>query len=326
MRLDKLRIGSGKASPTQQFKNLKNVAIDFDEGHWVTVVIGWNGTGKSNVLEAIAIIFRDLIAYERAPEFAFQLSYQMGAGEFARHIHINCDPDRKGEPLIVHVATPEQKENAELARPASANAETELPPPGDRVTASQFFKGDSVYLPRYVFSYYSGESTRMRDLFLPYLQDYYRALLDSNADPAPKRLFYALPVHSQFVLLAFLIHPDPRVANFLRENLGIDPEDGIESVLFVLRNPPWKSRTGDPRFWNARGLVQRFLDRLMRASLAPISLTRSVSTSIWNRNRTTHEYQYLYLKDVASLRELVGEQKPNEFFRDLESTYVSELI
>lgn len=55
MRLDKLTIGSAKNSPTHQFKNLKNVTIDFDQDHWVTVVIGWNGTGKSNVLEALAI-------------------------------------------------------------------------------------------------------------------------------------------------------------------------------------------------------------------------------------------------------------------------------
>ena len=67
MRLDKLTIGSAKHSPTHQFKNLKNITIDFDEDHWVTVVIGWNGTGKSNVLEALAIIFRDLIAKERKP-------------------------------------------------------------------------------------------------------------------------------------------------------------------------------------------------------------------------------------------------------------------
>lgn len=324
MRLEKLRIGSEKRSPTHQFKNLKDVSIDFDEGHWVTVVIGWNGTGKSNVLEAIAIIFRDFVAYERAPGFAFQLAYQMGSGELTRHVHIDCDPDRKGESLVVHVATPAQKKVNTTTPAASSAAENATF--GDRITTSQFFRGEIAYLPRYVFSYYSGESTRMRDLFLPYLQDHYKALLDSKVDPPPKRLFYALPVHSQFVLLAFLIRPDQSVTSFLRDNLGIDPENGIESVLFVLRKPPWKSRSGDSRFWNARGLVQRFLDKLMRASVAPVALTRSVSASIWNKNRATYQYQYLYLKDADSLRELVGEQEPSEFFRDLESTYVSELI
>ena len=54
MRLDKITIGSTKDSPTHCFKNLKNVTVDFDQKHWITVVIGWNGTGKSNVLEALA--------------------------------------------------------------------------------------------------------------------------------------------------------------------------------------------------------------------------------------------------------------------------------
>lgn len=166
----------------------------------------------------------------------------------------------------------------------------------------------------------------MHDLFLPYLKNYYKKLLDSDEDPAPKRLFYALPVHSQFVLLAFLIQPDETVKTFFINELGIDPEHGIESVLFVLRNPPWKSTVGDPRFWHARGLVQRFLDRLMQASLAPISIKRNLPKSIWNKNTSKHEYKYLYVKDIESLRTLVGEQPANEFFRDLESAYVSELI
>jgi predicted ATPase len=64
----------------------------------------------------------------------------------------------------------------------------------------------------------------------------------------------------------------------------------------------------------------------MKASLAPISIKRKLKKSIWNKNASEHEYQYLYVKDVESLRKLVGNQPANEFFRDLESTYVSDLI
>jgi predicted ATPase len=324
MRLDKLTLGSAKNSPTHQFKNLKNVVIDFDQDHWVTVVIGWNGTGKSNVLEALAIIFRDLIDKKRAPEFAFQLAYRMGSGDSLRVIHINADPDRAKDQLIIHVTPPNQAPLTEVP-PAVADLQKPLPL-GHRIKPSAFFNGDAQYLPRYVFSYYSGESPRMHEVFLPYLKSYYKDLLDSHDDPALKRLFYALPVHSQFVLLAFLIRPDQKVKDFLLKQLGIDPENGVESVLFVLRDPPWDSTDGDPRFWNSRGLVQRFLDRLMQVSLAPVSIKRKVPKSIWNKNTSEHEYKYLYVKDIASLRKLVAEQPANEFFRDLESTYVSELI
>ncbi|MFH4346997.1 AAA family ATPase, partial [Acinetobacter baumannii] len=51
MKVDKLHIRS-------RFKNLVNVKIDFDENHLMTVVVGRNGSGKSNVLEALVAIFR----------------------------------------------------------------------------------------------------------------------------------------------------------------------------------------------------------------------------------------------------------------------------
>ncbi|HCL3287109.1 TPA: AAA family ATPase [Pseudomonas aeruginosa] len=325
MRLDKLTIGSAKDSPTHQFKNLKNVTIDFDQDHWVTVVIGWNGTGKSNVLEALAIIFRDLIGKKRTPAFAFQLAYRMGAGENLRHLHIDADPDREKEPFTIHVATDAQARGEGTLIPFIEGEAPVSALRGKAIKLTAFLNGDNEYLPRYVFSYYSGESPRMHEVFRPYLENY-DSKLRNGEDPGLKRLFYAMPVHSQFVLLAFLIQQSDVVRAFLDDHLGLDPDEGIESVLFVLRQPPWKSKAadGDPRFWNARGVVRDFLSRLYDIALAPVEVSRRVSTSIWNKE--TLQFKYLYVKDIAALRRLVGNQSPAQFFRDLESTYVSELI
>ncbi|HBM09586.1 chromosome segregation protein SMC [Pseudomonas sp. 10B238] len=325
MRLDKLTIGSAKDSQTHQFKNLKNVTIDFDQDHWVTVVIGWNGTGKSNVLEALAIIFRDLIGKERKPAFAFKLAYRMGTGEGVRHIHVDADPDRESEPFIIHVATDSEARGEGTLIPFIEVDEAVSALRGKAIKLTAFLNADAEYLPRYVFSYYSGESTRMYEVFSPYLESY-DSKLRNGVDPGLKRLFYAMPVHSHFVLLAFMIQQSDVVRAFLDDHLGIDPDDGIESVLFVLRQPPWKSKApdGDPRFWNARGVVRDFLSRLHDIALAPIEISRQVSTSIWNKKKL--EFKYLFVKDIAALRRFVGNQAPAQFFRDLESTYVSELI
>ena len=326
MRLDELTIGSAKDSPTHQFKNLKNLTIDFDQDHWVTVVIGWNGTGKSNVLEALAIIFRDLIAKKRTPAFAFQLSYHMGAGDNLRHIQIDADPDRKKDAFIIRVAEVGQLKQRDMVHSVLGFGDgADKSPSGEPVKLTAFLNADSKYLPRYVFSYYSGESPRMHEVFRPYLESY-DSKLRNGEDPGLKRLFYAMPVHSQFVLLAFMIQQSDVVRTFLDDHLGIDPDEGIESVLFVLRQPPWKSKAldGDPRFWNARGVVSNFLSRLHDIALAPIEISRQVSTSIWNKTKL--QFKYLYVKDIAALRRLVGNQAPARFFRDLESTYVSELI
>jgi energy-coupling factor transporter ATP-binding protein EcfA2 len=237
MRLDKLTVGSAKDSQTHQFKNLKNVTIDFDQDHWVTVVIGWNGTGKSNVLEALAIIFRDLIAKKRVPAFAFQLVYRMGVGESLRHIHIDADPDREKDAFLIHVEDANQIKQNSLNHSILDGDDAKKSPQGKPIKLTAFLNADAEYLPRYVFSYYSGESSRMYEVFLPYLESYDSKLRNGD-DPGPKRLFYAMPVHSHFVLLAFLIQQSDVVRAFLDDHLGLDPDEGIESVLFVLRHCP----------------------------------------------------------------------------------------
>ncbi|MDR7096633.1 ABC-type transport system involved in cytochrome c biogenesis ATPase subunit [Hydrogenophaga laconesensis] len=202
---------------------------------------------------------------------------------------------------------------------------------GKAIKLTAFVNAHTEYLPRYVFSYYSGESQRMHEVFRPYLESYDNKLRNGE-DPGLKRLFYAMPVHSQFVLLAFMIKQSAEVRELLDNDLGIDPDEGIESVLFVLKQPGWSKRrgkkqvdvAGDDRFWGSKGVVQTFLDRLHDIALAPVRIKRVKQITLWNEERT--EFQYLFVKDIDALRRLVGEQPPAQFFRDLESTYVSELI
>jgi ABC-type multidrug transport system ATPase subunit len=319
LRLDQLWIS--------EFKNLKEVLIDFDEGHWVTVVIGWNGTGKSNVLEALATLFRDLITGENEnrkknqPSFPYRITYSCRQNS----IYIDADPKRVKDAYQIYVKP--IKDNEQSTNPVQISLLDQLDNAkiyrGERITVSRFMKEQDLYLPKYIFGYYSGHSSRMEDIFRKYLAKYDKDLRNGK-DPGLRRLFYALPIHSQFVLLAFILQQDDIVRDFLDNQLGLDPESGIDSILFVLRQPPWKSSVGDHRFWNARGIVSNFLSRLYDVSLAPIRIKRRVDASLWNQE--SREFLYLYVKDLATLREIVGQKPPREFFRDLESTYVSELI
>ena len=54
LRLKKLHI-------TTEYKNLKNFKLDFDSESFIDVFVGKNGTGKSNLFEAIIEIFRFLM-------------------------------------------------------------------------------------------------------------------------------------------------------------------------------------------------------------------------------------------------------------------------
>lgn len=310
MRLDLFWIGD--------YKNLKDVTVDFSEDHWVTVVIGWNGTGKSNVLEALATLFRDLVMGENQnkvknkPSFPYRLRYKMHDKWW---VYIDADPTRKKDAYRIKIKNVEKEDDT----PVEAHESH-----GKSIALTKFRKEQEKYLPKYIFGYYSGTSDRLEEVFRKYLYNYDRELR-SGKDPGHLRqLFYALPVHSQFVLLAFILQQDKPTKKLLEEQLGLEEEGGIDSVLFVLKQPPWDRTKNEELFWGAKGVVRTFLDRLLEISLAPIRINRRVDATLWNKK--TRGFRYLYVKDLDSLRDLVGEKEPSEFFREVESTYVSELI
>ena len=68
MRIDKLKIIN--------FKNLKDFQIDIDESQLTSVFIGRNGAGKSNLLEAIVIIFRDIDLRVVTKDFSYEIIYK----------------------------------------------------------------------------------------------------------------------------------------------------------------------------------------------------------------------------------------------------------
>ena len=64
MRLDKVSIDG--------FKNLRRLELDFDERQLTTVLIGQNGAGKSNLIEAITQVFRWVDLRRNEPHYATQ--------------------------------------------------------------------------------------------------------------------------------------------------------------------------------------------------------------------------------------------------------------
>ena len=184
-------------------------------------------------------------------------------------------------------------------------------------------------MPSHVFAYYSGENERIEALFQQHQQRFYDALLDGS-DELMRRLFYCRTVHSQFVLLAYLLKEEPECQRILSD-LNIE---GLDSVLFVLKRPYWfkpdiskKVLTeGDKRFWYARGIVQEFLDELWNVSIAPIDHSETRLLDFRGRKETL-DLLYLYVPNEAALKQLaenIGE--PARLFKYLESTYISDLI
>lgn len=282
---------------TSSVNDADGVVYDF-KSH---AVIGQNGSGKSNMIEAIVTIFRDLDLNQKT-EFDYELDY------FCRGHYIRVE-GRNGRVQVVD------------AEDAAARDHP----------ISHLSRNAKKYLPNHVFAYYSGRSERIEAIFQQHQQRFYKALLDGN-DDLLRRLFYCRTVHSQFVLLAYLLRDDVECRRILSE-LGIEE---LESVLFVLKRPYWfKSdlaeeiiMNGDNRFWYARGIVQEFLNELWKVAIAPIEHSETRILDFRGR-KETQELLYLFVPDKGALRrmaEKVGAGEPARFFKYLESTYISDLI
>ncbi len=198
MRLDRLSIPA--------YRNLRSFEIDFDESQPTTVLLGRNGSGKSNLIEVIVEIFREL-ELGGTPTFAYTLEYACRDHE----IKIDADPERASKRLDVTVD-------------------------GKAMSQSAFHKGIAEYLPNYVFAYYSGWSSRLERQFDRPTRKHYDAILKARDLRLPlRRMFFCRKEYSQLVLLAFFLAKSPTVRDLLERYLGIK---SFDSALFVLKNAP----------------------------------------------------------------------------------------
>src|ERR1700735_1618168 len=228
MRLDRLWIS--------EFKNLRDFTIQFDKNSPYAVLVGKNGTGKSNLIEAIVFIFRNLDLGEPAP-FGYRLEYRR-ASEQGGHETVEIVAERKKQPQFFV-----NKRELTKGEFYAVNAD-----------------GSSRYLPRFIFGYYSGPSDRLEGYFRRHQERFYTKLKKptATARKIPFRpLFLARNVHGQFVLLAFYSHPDEKAQSFLRNHLRIVD---LEHIRFVINRPAWASRPTRDKFWGTTGIPRDMLD------------------------------------------------------------------
>jgi len=292
-----------KSVAIKQFRNLNDFSVSFDETDKPTVIMGQNGTGKSNFFEAVTTIFRTL-RYGRleASEFPFSITYEHDG----KTVCIECKEAQNGK--------------------YTYTGDIDGTPISNQGVALPTFQGRVRYcLPQTIFCYYSGLSARMEHLFRKPLRDYRDAM--RKGEDVPLNMVLADRIHSQFVLLSFFAEDDPQVHRFLNDELGIED---IESVLFIFKDTNWKK--GSAReFWGAEGIVRKFLDDLIKFSVAPILLPQTVDLEIGKTEKLDHAY--LYIKDRDTLRKAIKRISGSEedvnlpaLFRVLESARVSNLI
>ena len=299
----------------QNFKNLKQFGISLDPNEMNTVLLGQNATGKSNFIEALVLIFKYL-DLEKEPPKELNLKYK---------IEYEC----RGKKIFIDYL--HSKYTFHIGHKNTINGKETWLTEGKGLSKAEFFRNKNEYLPKYVFTYYSGISNRLKDHFDEHQKKFYDKIIDVDATKDTvdelRRLFYVQLVHSYFVLMAFFTYETTETKQFLQKYLFIED---LESILFKFQRPYFATnkKFHDLFMWGAKGLVREFLDKLWDLSLAPIDVEEPYKESFRDKGNKKREFLYLFIQDKDKLQQLAQFYKGGntELFKALESTYISDLI
>ncbi len=191
MKLLSLKISS-------EFRNLKGINLHFDPSNDTYVIIGNNGSGKTNILEALSSIFSVLLSHTQNFLFGFTIRYQINEDVFRVKYQQETN------------TTVYQKNDIVVTEP-------------------------DMDFPNRIVCNYSGEDNRMWE---DYYKEPYERYMDSvRTAVAPEKLsmVYVDRTKWQYILLCMLAARQENNAfdKFLSEKLHIYP-NGIDRIEMVL--------------------------------------------------------------------------------------------
>ena len=177
----------------EKYKNLSPLTIDFESGNGLTMLVGNNGSGKSNVLEAISGIFHDL--FKEKPDRKIACDYTL---EYVLD-EINCKIEQKNRTLRCYGVNFKNRD-AFIAQNA----------------------------PNNIIGLYSGEEDR---LWTSFYESYYKAYIrriKTFHHQEHMRLMLINKYYWNVALLTLLLSNNETLKPFIENDLGITAISKIE--------------------------------------------------------------------------------------------------
>ncbi len=249
------------------YKNLKQTQIHFKSKEIPLVIIGNNGTGKSNLLEALIQIFIGL--YNNSlPTFQFNITYEVN--------NKNVKIEKAGDSASLRIVI----DGNPISRTHFTNWIREV--------------GNMPPFPELIFCYYSGTCNRTRDLIKRYDRKFnlYLRRQTNNLD----RLFVFSDIkQAQWTLLGLFAHRHLE----LLTRLSLSDIQRFKITLMPPEN--YAEDTDDPKFWGTTGAIRDFL-----ADLDVLAIESQSSSSFDSQSRInlrTYVFNRLGLEKIGSYLE-----------------------
>ncbi|MEC7782163.1 MAG: AAA family ATPase [Bacteroidota bacterium] len=318
-----------------RYKNLEDIYLEFNSD-LVTLLVGQNGLGKSNLIEILAMIFRDLDLMDKKEDYE-AWPYEKNHFEYAicytcRSNEIKIDL-RKGS---FHVYLNGYNDNYQ-----------------NPITFKDFINNrDEHYLPKFILGYYSGENKRIKEIISKHESKQKNTLRNWQRKPSKeeiglRRLFFTENFHSQLILLTLALYRRHDAFN-KKLNVLFDEFLGIVKISdfkITFNNPNWNYTKIDSKnkgmdylisninesldypFWNVKGKVDALLTRFYNEQ---IETSEPIYFQNDSKNKDSVINEFLEFNNIEFDRfaDSIIEyyEHPVEFFDALESSSIIGIL
>ena len=210
-----------KSLKTSKYKNLHNVNINF-KADLITLLVGQNGLGKSNLIEIFTFIFKDLYTIRERKEFIASAN----KSELSDYI---IEYECRGHQLKIDY----HDDQLEIR----VKHDTEE---YQQISFAEFKGNSNVFLPDRIMGYYSGDNKRLEKILNEYTlkekKTQQRAYRNGSINKKLRNIFFSENKHSQLILFTLAVYWDHsrirQVADqILTDILGIDEMIGFEIIF-----------------------------------------------------------------------------------------------
>jgi len=273
-----------------EYKNLKNFEVDFVGENFLNVIVGKNGSGKSNFFEALVVIFRNLYEFGKesaAVYFDYKLIYELEGRDIEvvfKNLELSIDGADKVKP------------------------------------------GDND-LPDNILVYYSGQNDTLEELMNTYEELFSDNV--KTAKITDFRKFIRIgKSYKELLLCLLLIQPgSSKPKKFLFEKLGIKQISSDLRLVFSRPNyAKGNSRfdivnnDNDDKYWKAEGIARQFIDELDEC------LVVNTGQGVRSEGYFSDNQEYIQYYNINQFLEKFQDLRLHELFRAFDNLKVIGML
>lgn len=285
------------------YKNL-NIDLDF-KSDLITLLVGQNGMGKSNLIEILALIFKDLYILKDKKQFAIEATK---SDSFDYIIEYECRGiDVKIEFVGGNISIATKLINSEEYQ---------------QISFSEFRRKADDLLPDRVMGYYSGENRRIEEMLSTYTSRERRAQRHSYKKKSDnnrmRKIFFSENKHSQLILFTLAVyrnHPihGEAMKRIIQMTLGIDD---FLSYELVFKNPSFAKLS---KLIKSKATLEDYEGEIL--SVGDIDDFKHINI-FWGIKGKINSLLYVFLRhNISSHLYSIYQEENREFFALRDDSY-----